>query len=201
MVVAKRGINGNKKYTSNAGHFDGHTDTAVRCGAHRPMERIPGFMQSHQMLPLGECTRRIAPEAAMVDDFKKKRKLLTKHNFYLAFARQTDAKKLLNLKTRQGPSTHILGATSSPDPNPYTTSQVEELSYILSYQTQQTEIFQKLLSLNKAQENLWHIYGPVVVILLMEVIIIDGTNGCLADVQGITVQGLRHYSVIDQLLQ
>ncbi len=136
----------------------------------------------------------------MVDEFEKNRKLLTKHNLYLAFARQTDAKKLLNLKTRQGPSTHILGATS-PDPNPYTTSQVEELSYILSYQTQQMEIFQKLLSLNKAQENLWRIYGPVVVILLMEVIIIDGINGCLADVQGITVQGLRHYSVIDQLLQ
>jgi hypothetical protein len=45
----------------------------------------------------------------------------------------TKAKKLSNIKTPQGPSTHILGATS-PDPNPYATSQVEELSYILSYQ-------------------------------------------------------------------
>jgi hypothetical protein len=47
MVVAKHKINGDKKYTSNAGHFDGHADTAVQCGAHRLMERIRGFMQSH----------------------------------------------------------------------------------------------------------------------------------------------------------
>jgi hypothetical protein len=31
---------------SNAGDFDGHVDTAVQFGAHRPMERIHGFMQS-----------------------------------------------------------------------------------------------------------------------------------------------------------
>jgi hypothetical protein len=41
------------------------------------------------MLPSGECPRRIAPAAAMVDDFEKKRKekTLPKHNFYLAFSR------------------------------------------------------------------------------------------------------------------
>jgi hypothetical protein len=27
--------------------FDRHVDTAVQCGAHSPMERIRGFMQSH----------------------------------------------------------------------------------------------------------------------------------------------------------
>jgi hypothetical protein len=69
MVVANNEINSNKIYTSNAGNFDGHTDTAVQCGVHRPMERIRGFMQS----------------ATMVDDFEKK--TLTKHNFYLAFSR------------------------------------------------------------------------------------------------------------------
>jgi hypothetical protein len=47
MVVANNEINGNKKYTSNASNFDGHADTAVRCGAHCPMECILGFMQSH----------------------------------------------------------------------------------------------------------------------------------------------------------
>jgi hypothetical protein len=47
MVVANNKINGDKKYTLNAGGFDGHADTAVRCGAHRPMEHIRGFMQSH----------------------------------------------------------------------------------------------------------------------------------------------------------
>jgi hypothetical protein len=47
MVVANNKIDGDKKYTSNAGGFDGHADTAVQCGAHHPMERICGFMQSH----------------------------------------------------------------------------------------------------------------------------------------------------------
>jgi hypothetical protein len=36
-----------QKFTSNAGNFDDHADTAVRCGVHRPMERICGIMQSH----------------------------------------------------------------------------------------------------------------------------------------------------------
>jgi hypothetical protein len=47
MVVANNKINGIKKYTLNAGNFDGHVDTAVHCEAHRPMERIRGFMRSH----------------------------------------------------------------------------------------------------------------------------------------------------------
>jgi hypothetical protein len=47
MVVANNKIDGNKKYTSNAGDFDGHADTAVQCEGHCPMKRIRGFMQSH----------------------------------------------------------------------------------------------------------------------------------------------------------
>jgi hypothetical protein len=47
MVVVNKEIDSDKKYTSNAGNFDGHVDTAVQCGAHRLMERIRGFMQSH----------------------------------------------------------------------------------------------------------------------------------------------------------
>jgi hypothetical protein len=47
MVVANNEINGDKNYTSNAGNFDGNGDTAVQCGAHRPMECIRGFMQSY----------------------------------------------------------------------------------------------------------------------------------------------------------
>jgi hypothetical protein len=47
MVVANNKIIGNKKYTSNAGNFDGRVDTVVQCGAHCPMERIHGLMQSH----------------------------------------------------------------------------------------------------------------------------------------------------------
>jgi hypothetical protein len=80
-----------------------------------------------------ECPRRIALAAAMVDDFKYK-KTLTKHNFFLAFSRLTEAKKLNNFKTRQGPSTHVLG-TTIPDPNPIATIPVKDISYILSCQT------------------------------------------------------------------
>ncbi len=47
MVVASNEIDGDKKYTSNTGNFDGHVDTAVWCRVHRPIERIRGFMQSH----------------------------------------------------------------------------------------------------------------------------------------------------------
>jgi hypothetical protein len=47
VAVANNKIDGDKKYTSNAGNFDGHADTAVQCGAHCLMERIRGFMQSH----------------------------------------------------------------------------------------------------------------------------------------------------------
>jgi len=38
----------------------------IRREAHRPMERISGFMQSHYMLPSGVCSRRIGPADAMV---------------------------------------------------------------------------------------------------------------------------------------
>jgi hypothetical protein len=45
--VANNEIDGDKKYTSNAGNFDGHADTVVQCGAHCPMERICGFKLSY----------------------------------------------------------------------------------------------------------------------------------------------------------
>ena len=50
--------------------FDGHGDAAVRREAHRPMEHIQGFTRSPWMPPSGECLRRIAPVAAMVDNFE-----------------------------------------------------------------------------------------------------------------------------------
>jgi hypothetical protein len=39
------------------------------------------------MLPSGKSPRHIALAAAMVDNFEKKKKTLTKHSFYLAFSR------------------------------------------------------------------------------------------------------------------
>jgi len=46
-----------------------------------PMEHIQGFSRSHWMPPLGECSQCIAAAAALVDDFSRKHKTLTKHYF------------------------------------------------------------------------------------------------------------------------
>jgi hypothetical protein len=86
------------------------------------------------MPPLGKCAHRISPAAAMVNDFEKKKKNTNKTQLLPGFLMVDQRKKAIDLKTLQGPSTHVL-CTASPDPNPYAISQVEELSYILSYQT------------------------------------------------------------------
>jgi hypothetical protein len=59
-----------KKCRRIAGNFDCHADAAVRRGAHRLIEHNQGFNLSHWMLPSGKCLRRIAPTAAMVDEFE-----------------------------------------------------------------------------------------------------------------------------------
>jgi hypothetical protein len=58
-----------------------NADAAVRRRVQRPMEHIQGFSRSHWMPPLGECSHRIAATAAMVDDFGRKHKTLTKNYF------------------------------------------------------------------------------------------------------------------------
>jgi hypothetical protein len=68
--VANNKINDEKKCRQIAGNFDCHADAAVQRGAHCPMERISGFMESHYMPPSGKCPRPIAPAAAMFDNFK-----------------------------------------------------------------------------------------------------------------------------------
>jgi hypothetical protein len=45
------------------------------------MEHIPGFNRSHWMPPSVECSHRIAAAAAMVNDFGRKHKTLTKNYF------------------------------------------------------------------------------------------------------------------------
>jgi hypothetical protein len=84
MVVAMNEINDGKKCRQIAGNFDCHADAVVQRGVHCPMEHIQAFPRSNWMPPLGECLRRIALEAAMVEDFGCKQKTLTKHNFLLA---------------------------------------------------------------------------------------------------------------------
>ncbi len=84
MVVANNEIDEDKNYASKPGIFDHRITVQMqRCDAmaHCPMGHIPGFTRSHCMLPLGECLHRIAPAAAMVNEFVVKHKTLTNHNF------------------------------------------------------------------------------------------------------------------------
>ena len=69
----------------------------------------------------------------MVVDFEKK-KNTNKTQLLASVLTIAQGKKALKYQDRRGPSTHVLVATSH-NANPYTTSQVEDLSYILSYQT------------------------------------------------------------------
>jgi len=62
-------ISDNKKCRQISGNFDCHMDAVVRRGAHLLIEHIQGFTRSHWMPPPGECLRRIAPAAVMVDKF------------------------------------------------------------------------------------------------------------------------------------
>jgi hypothetical protein len=69
--VGKNRIDDNKKCRASDGDFDHHADAGVQCGAHHPMEHILGLTRSHWMLPSGKCLCRIAPAAAMVNNYIK----------------------------------------------------------------------------------------------------------------------------------
>jgi hypothetical protein len=47
MVLGNNGINNYGKCRQIDDDFDPHSARAIRHDAHRPMERIRGFMQSH----------------------------------------------------------------------------------------------------------------------------------------------------------
>jgi hypothetical protein len=47
------------------------------------MKHIQGYTGSHWMPPSGECLRRIAPTAAMVDKFVENTQNTNKHNFLI----------------------------------------------------------------------------------------------------------------------
>jgi hypothetical protein len=63
------GVDKNKGKSQIAGNFDCHGDAAVRRGVHCPIEHVQGFTESHWMPPSGKCLCRIAPAAAMVNEF------------------------------------------------------------------------------------------------------------------------------------
>jgi hypothetical protein len=46
-----------------------------------PWQYIHGFTRSHWMLPLGKCLRRIAPAAAMVNEFVETTQNTNNQNF------------------------------------------------------------------------------------------------------------------------
>jgi hypothetical protein len=77
------------------------------------MEHIQGFTWSHWMPPLVECLRRIAPVAAMVDEFErntqntnKTQRLASNYDtFWLRVVYE-------NFGTRNVPSTQLIDATS-----------------------------------------------------------------------------------------
>ena len=51
------------KYTSIAGHFDGHAEVLKQYMRHSLIGHAHGYPGSHQMLPLGKYSCCIAPEA------------------------------------------------------------------------------------------------------------------------------------------
>jgi len=134
-VGGQQRIGDNKKCRWIAGDFDCHVDVAVRCGAHRLMEHIPGFPRSHWMPPLGECLCRIAPVATMVSEFVEntlntnKTQLLTSN--YGTFRTLVISE---NFIPQNWPSTQLIDVTSFVQMW-NTTIGAEELANICSYQT------------------------------------------------------------------
>jgi len=51
------------KFTSIAGHFDGHAEALKQYMRHRPMKHVQGYTGSHWVLPLGNYLLCIAPAA------------------------------------------------------------------------------------------------------------------------------------------
>ena len=109
----RKRIDGNKKCRRIDGNFYCHGDAAVRRGAHRPMEHVQGFTGSHWMPPSGKCLRRIAPAAAMVNEFVEttqntnKTQLLASN--YSTFRALVISE---NFIPQNEPSTQLIDATS-----------------------------------------------------------------------------------------
>jgi hypothetical protein len=79
------------------------------------MEHIQGFTGSHWMLPSGKCLRRIAPAAAMVNEFVEtaqntnKKQNTTLASYYGTFRALIISE---NFIPQNGPSTQLINATS-----------------------------------------------------------------------------------------
>ena len=79
--IGQQQIDDNEKCWRTAGDFECHADAAVQHGAHRLMEHIQGFTQSHWMRhQVSACA--VSPQRPpWLTNLLKQHKTLTKHNF------------------------------------------------------------------------------------------------------------------------
>jgi hypothetical protein len=99
-----------QKNQANRRQFDSHGDAV----AHRPMKHIRSFTRSHWMPPSGECLRRIAPAAAIVNEFvettqnnNKTQLLPCNYSTFRVLGVNSE-----NFIPQNGPYTQVIDATS-----------------------------------------------------------------------------------------
>jgi hypothetical protein len=68
---------GTNKFTSVAGHFDGHLVMLKQYMQNCPMQHVQGYTESHWTLPSGDYSLCIAPVAARATANKTKMKTYT----------------------------------------------------------------------------------------------------------------------------
>jgi hypothetical protein len=109
----RKRIDGNKKCRQIDGNFDCRDDASVRRGAHRPIEHVQGFTQSHWMLPSVECSHHIAQAAAMVNEFVETTQNTNKTQL-LASNYSTFRALIIseNVIPQNGPSTQLIDVKS-----------------------------------------------------------------------------------------
>jgi hypothetical protein len=77
------------------------------------MEHVQGFTGSHWMPPLGKCLRRIAPAAAMVNEFVETTQNTNKTQLLASNYGTCRAQVISeNFIPQNGPSTQLIDATS-----------------------------------------------------------------------------------------
>ena len=112
-MLVGNSINDNKKCRRIARDFDCHADVAVQRGAHHPMEHTQGFTWSHWMPPLVECLCRIAPAAAMVNEFEQNTQNTNKAQLLASnYGTFWSLVVYENFGTWNGPSTQLIDTKS-----------------------------------------------------------------------------------------
>ena len=125
-----------QKWRRIARNFDCHGDAAIRRDPHHLMNHIQGFTGSHWMPPFGECLRRIAPAAAMVNNFVETTQKSTNKTQLLTSNYDTFQSLVVceNFIPQNESSTQLIDATSCVNKRNATIG-AEELAHIYRYQT------------------------------------------------------------------